>query len=74
MGQRTVAISDYDGKTLGQLALKVEPLLKRYASHPGKLRTIGSALNPANHDDAIPSVDVLRVAMGDLVNLKKTYL
>jgi hypothetical protein len=46
----------------------------RDASHPGKLRTIGGTVNPANHDDAIPAAGALKVALGDLRYLKKQYL
>ncbi len=52
----------------------VEPLLKHDASHPGKLRTIGGTVNPANHDDAVPAAGALKVALGDLRFLKKEYL
>ena len=30
--------------------------------------------DPAKHDDAIPAAGVLKVALGDLRFLKKTYL
>jgi len=43
-------------------------------SHPGKLRTIGAAVNLATHDDAVPAAGVLKVALGDLRFLKKSYL
>ena len=73
-GDEVAALSDYDGKNLGQLSPEVEPLLSQDASHPGKLRTIGASLNPAKHDDAIPDRGTLRVALGDLERLKKDYL
>ena len=53
-GDKGAALSDYDGKNLGQLEPKVEPLLRADPSHPGKLRSIGSQLNPAKHDDDTP--------------------
>ena len=68
------ALSDYDGKNLGQLEPKVEPLLTADASHPGKLRSIRSQLNPANHDDNTPDQGTIAVALGDLKFLKKQYL
>jgi hypothetical protein len=68
------ALSDYPNKNLGQLCPLVEPLLSRDASHPGKLRTIGSAVNPANHDDAVPAAGELKVALGNLRTFKKEYL
>jgi hypothetical protein len=73
-GQRAAAISDYDGKTLGEIGPKVEPLMTSDASHLGKLRTIGGKLNPANHDDDIPGAGTLKVAPGDLRTLRKMYL
>ena len=68
------ALSDYDGKNLGQLEPKVEPLLTADPSHPGKLRSIGSQLNPAKHDDNTPDHGTIAVALGDLKFLKKQYL
>lgn len=73
-GDKAAAISDYDGKTLGELGPKVEPLLAKDASHPGKLRAFRDNLNPAKHDDGIPSQGVLKVCLGDLKTLKKEYL
>jgi hypothetical protein len=73
-GDGTAAISDYDGKTLGEIGPRVEPLMTSDPSHPGKLRTIGTQLNPANHDDDIPGAATLKVALGDLRTLRRTYL
>ncbi len=73
-GDTHAAISDYDGKNLGQLGPQVEPLLTADPSHPGKLRSIGNELNPAKHDDGIPNQGTLKVALGDLRFLKKQYL
>jgi len=73
-GNSHSAISDYDGKNLGDLGPKVEPMLTADPSHPGKLRSIGNQLNPAKHDDGIPPQGTLRVALGDLRSLKKQYL
>ncbi len=73
-GDSGAALSDYDGKNLGQLEPKVEPLLTADPSHPGKLRTIGSPLNPAKHDDDTPDRGTIKVALGDLKFLKKQYL
>jgi hypothetical protein len=73
-GDMAASLNDYGLKNLGHLAPNVEPLLTRDASHPGKLRAIGGAVNPAKHDDAIPAAGVLKVALGDLRFLKKTYL
>jgi RecF/RecN/SMC N terminal domain len=72
-GDQTAAISDYD-KNLGQMSPSVEALLVKDPSHQGKLRAIGAAVNPAKHDDAMPAAGVLKVALGDLRQLKKDYL
>ena len=73
-GDNGVALSDYDGKTLGHLEPKVVPLLTAHPSHPGKLRSIRSQLNPAKHDDDTPDQGTIAVALGDLKFLKKQYL
>ena len=73
-GDKDAALSDYDGKNLGQFAPKVEPLLTAASSHPGRLRSIASQLNPAKHDDDTPDQGTIAVALGDLKFLKKTYL
>ena len=73
-GDKCAALSDYDGKNLGQIEPKVEPLLTVDPSHPGKLRSIGTQLNPANHDDDTPDKGTIAVALGDLKFLKKQYL
>jgi len=62
------------GKTLGEIGPKAEALMTADASHPGRLRTIGNQLNPAKHDDDIPGASTLKVALGDLRSLRKTYL
>ena len=64
------AISDYDGKNLGELGPKTETLLVNDPSHPGKLRALRDAINPANHDDGIPSQGALKVSLGDLKESK----
>lgn len=73
-GDAAASLNDYSMKNLGQLVPLVEPLLTLDPSHPGKLRAIGGAVNPAKHDDAVPAAGVLKVALGDLRFLKKTYL
>jgi hypothetical protein len=73
-GDTTAVISDYDNTTLGELGPKVDPLLVRDPSHPGKLRAFRDAVNPAKHDGGIPSQATLKVALGDLRTLKKAYL
>jgi hypothetical protein len=73
-GQGIASINDYANKTLGELVPLVQPLLANDASHPGKLRAIGGAVNPAQHDAPVPASGVLKVALGDLRFLKKNYL
>jgi hypothetical protein len=73
-GDCTASLNDYDNKNLGHLCPLVEPLLALDPSHPGKLRTLGGAVNPAKHDDAVPAAGILKVALGDLRFLKKSYL
>ncbi len=73
-GDAAASLIDYSNRNLGQLGPLVEPLLTHDASHPGKLRTIGGTVNPANHDDAVPAAGALKVALGDLRYLKKEYL
>lgn len=73
LGLHQASINDYT-ETLGQLTPKTEPLLTKDPSHPGKLRTIGGALNPANHDDEAPGTSILKQVCGDLSFLTKEYL
>jgi len=73
-GDGNASLIDYDRKNLGDLSPQVETLLTLDPSHPGKLRTVGGAVNPAKHDDAVPAAGVLKVALGDLRFLKKKYL
>lgn len=72
-GDSAAALSDYQGKTLGDLIPVVEPYLTD-PSHRGKLVTIGSGLNPSNHDDGIPDSGTLSTAYGDLNRFKRDYL
>jgi hypothetical protein len=73
-GDPDAVLSDYDGQNLGQLSPLVEPLLTQDPAHPGKLRTVRAALNPANHDDGAPGSSLLKQANSDLADLKKRYL
>lgn len=72
-GQAAASLNDYSGKNLGHLEPLVSPLLVKDGGDPGKLRTIGIAVNPANHDDAVPSAGDLKVALGNLRTFKKQY-
>ena len=73
-GENQAMISDYDGRNLGYLCPRVEPLLVANAADPGKLRAVGATLNPANHDDDAPASGALKVSFGDLRALTKAYL
>jgi hypothetical protein len=64
-GDGAASLNGYDNKNLGHLCPLVEPLPALDPSHPGKLRAIGGAVNPAKHDDAVPAAGVLKVALGD---------
>ncbi|MCL4079013.1 AAA family ATPase [Coriobacteriia bacterium Es71-Z0120] len=73
-GDLSAAVSDYDGKTLGQLIPDVEPLLTKDSSHPAKLRVVGRRLNPGSHDHQVPPPGDLKQCLGDLKTLRKEYL
>lgn len=73
-GDTSAALSDYDGKTLGDLQPLIDPLLTADASHPGKLRTITRHLNPGSHDALVPTAGELAVCLGDLDVLRRQYL
>lgn len=72
-GDAAAKITDYDGKTLGDLFPKVNPLLND-ASHAGKLKHMEGVLNPGKHDDVIPSKGDLSCALGDLKRIRTDYL
>ena len=75
VGKRAdTSVTHFDSKSLAELGPKVEALLVKDASHPGKLRAIRRNLSPANHDDGIPSQGELKVSLGDLKQLTKDYL
>lgn len=73
-GDSSASVSDYDSKTLGELIPKVQPLLAKDSSHPGKLRVIGQRLNPGSHDHEVPPTGDLKQCLGDLKALRKEYL
>ena len=73
-GEKCAARIDYVGKNLGKLEPKVESLLTADPSHPGKLHSIRSQLNPAKHDDNTPDRRTIEVALRNLKFLKKRYL
>lgn len=68
--QTTVA--SFQGKMLGDLIPQVIP----YAlvdDEPGKWNTIGTILNPGNHDAPVASEQSLGVALGDLRRISKDH-
>ncbi|MBC7363898.1 MAG: AAA family ATPase [Candidatus Aminicenantes bacterium] len=67
-------VSDYDGKTLGDLIPDVYTLLTKDPSHSGKLRVIGQRLSPGSHDHQVPPPGDLKQSLGDLKYLRKEYL
>jgi hypothetical protein len=74
-GEAAAAISDYKGKVLGELEPLVTPYLQiKDPSHPGKLAALRRDLNPANHDDDIPTRAALRISLGTLKDFRKGYL
>ena len=74
-GEVAAAISDYKGRVLGDLEPLVTPYLQlKDPSHPGKLAALRRDLNPANHDDDIPTRAALRISLGTLKDFRKVYL
>ncbi|HHT85847.1 MAG TPA: AAA family ATPase [Firmicutes bacterium] len=73
-GDSSASLSDYDGRTLGELEPKVQPLLTKDPSHIGKLRVIRQRLNPGSHDDRLPPPGDLKQCLGELRALRKEYL
>jgi hypothetical protein len=73
-GETAASLTDYDGKTLGWLSPRVEPLLDHDASHPGKLEVFKNTVNNACHDNAPPSNVEMTQACGEIRFLAKDYL
>lgn len=73
-GNADATINDYEGQTLEKLSGRIETLLNRDPSHPGKLRVIRDNLNPYNHDNPPPNKETMKVVAGDLNQLVKDYL
>ena len=77
-GDTNAAISDYEGQMLGRgtgLRQQVTPYLDVDPSHPGKLKVICNDLNPPAHDDdAVPTRQALREALGNIIRFRKDYL
>lgn len=73
-GYLGAVISEFAEKDLGWLVPRVQPLLVKDPSHAGKLNAFRAAVNPAKHDDDIPSQGTLAVAFGNLKQFAKEYL
>ena len=73
-GEAAASLTDYDGKTLEWLCPRVDPLLDRDASHPGKLQAFKDTVNHACHDNAPPGTAAMSQACGEIGFLQKTYL
>jgi hypothetical protein len=73
-GDLTASLGSYDRKTLEWLVPRVEPLLDRDPSHPGKLEVFKDSVNHACHDNAPPSNDEMTHACGEIRFLVKDYL
>lgn len=72
-GDELALISDYTGKTLGQLIPTAHQFLTK-PDEPGKLDAIRNGLNPAAHDAPPPDKGTLAVCFGDLRKFIKDYL
>ena len=72
-GEAAASLTDYDGKTLGWLVPRVEPLLDHDPSHPGKLEAFKNTVNNACHDNSPPSTAAMTQACGEIDFLQKEY-
>lgn len=73
-GDATAALTDYDGKNLDWLCPRVQPLLVKDASHPGKLEAFKTTVNKACHDNVPPASSAMGHACGEIEFLVKAYL
>lgn len=73
-GEVAASLTDYDGKTLEWLLPRVEPLLDRDPSHPGKLQAFKSTVNDACHDNTPPGNAAMTHACGEINSLQREYL
>ncbi|MEK8121563.1 hypothetical protein WOB59_00120 [Methylocystis sp. IM4] len=72
-GDMAASLTDYDGKTMEWLFPKMEHLLDRDASHPGKFTVFKKTVNDACHDNAPPSSAAMTQAHGEIRFLVKEY-
>jgi len=73
-GEAPALVTDYDGKTLGELINQVAPLLTKDVSDKGKLQYIRRTLNPGSHDDVTPPQTELKQCSDHLKDLRKKYI
>ena len=73
-GDADATLGDYDGKMLEWLCPRVEPLLTKDPSHPGKLEAFRATVNRACHDNTPPSTGEMTQACGEIRYLAKVYL
>lgn len=73
-GDTTAVLGDYDGKMLEWLCPRVDPLLDRDPSHPGKLEVFRRTVNRACHDNTPPGPDEMKQACGEIRRFVKDYL
>ena len=73
-GDQSTTLSNYEGKMLEWLCPRVEPLLDKDPSHPGKLEAFKKTLNSACHDSTPPGPSEMTHICGDIRHLVKKYL
>ncbi|TIS54314.1 MAG: hypothetical protein E5W91_27085 [Mesorhizobium sp.] len=73
-GDMVASLTDYDGKTMEWLFPKMEHLLDRDASHPGKFTVFKNTVNDACHDNSPPNSAAMTQAHGEIRFLVKEYL
>lgn len=72
-GDTAASLTDYDEKMLEWLCPRVEPLLDRDASHPGRLTVFRNIVNRACHDNAPPGSAEMIHACGEIRFFVKEY-
>ena len=73
-GDQSTTLSNYEGKMLEWLCPRVEPLLDKDPSHPGKLEAFKKTINSACHDSTPPGPSEMTHICGDIRHLVKKYL
>lgn len=73
-GESAASLTDYDDKTMEWLFPKVEHLLDRDPSHPGKFAVFKNTVNNACHDNTPPNNAAMTQAHGEIRYLVNEYL